>query len=187
MTRGTRIMTAVGLAGAAWLAAAGCDTGTSTQQAEAIDTLALGERLTYTTGCQDCHTPGTFYGEPDFSRQLSGSDIGWGGAWGVSFARNLTPAVQGGIADWTDEQVAVAIRSGMRPDGSMLLPPMPWPNFSKLTDLEVTAIVRFLRSVPSVEHQVPAVVPPGATAPTGTAVLFVPPPPAWDAPPAPAE
>ena len=187
MTKGTRIATALGLAGAAWLAVAGCDTGTSTQQAEAIDTLAMGERISYTSGCQDCHTPGFFYGEPDFARQLSGSDVGWGGPWGVSFSKNITPGAVGGVADWTDEQLITAIRSGMRPDGSILLPPMPWPNFSKFTDLEVMALVRYLRSVPAVQHEVPATVPPGGTPAPGTAIVFIPAPPPWDAPAAAAE
>ena len=110
-----------------------------------------------------------------------------GGSLGVSFPKNLTPAATGSSADWTDEQIMVAIRSGMRPDGTMLLPPMPWPSFSKLTDLEAIAIVRYLRSLPPVDHQTPAAVPPGGTPPPGTAIVFMPPPPAWDAPPAPGQ
>ena len=59
---------------------------------------------------------------------------------------------------------------------------MPWPNYSKLTDLEVTALVRYLRTLPAVTHEVPAAVAPGMTPPAGTAVVYIPPPSAWDAP-----
>lgn len=149
-------------------------------QAKPADLVARGEYLATITGCGDCHTPGTFYGAPDMSRKLSGSELGWQGPWGVSYARNLTPDKETGIGSWTDEQIITAIRQGRRPDGTPVLPPMPWPDFAAMTDDDVKAIVAFLRSVPPVHHAVPAVVPPGKPA-TGAYLTF-PPPPAWDAP-----
>lgn len=142
--------------------------------------VARGEYLATITGCGDCHTPGTFYGAPDMSRKLSGSELGWQGPWGVSYARNLTPDKETGIGSWTDEQIITAVRQGRRPDGTPVLPPMPWPDFAAMNDDDVKAIVAYLRSVPPVHHAVPAVIPPGKPA-TGAFLTF-PPPPAWDAP-----
>ncbi len=172
----------IGIAGTAWLVAAGCDYGSTTQQAAVEeDSLALGERLTYVSGCQDCHTPGTCGNSPDYARQLSGSDVGRSGAWGVSFAKNLTPDMETGLGSWTEEQIAVAIRTGMRPDGTQLLPPMPWPLYSKMTEREARSLAKFLKSLPAVSHQVPAVIPPGQAPPADLKAFLAPPAlPAWD-------
>jgi mono/diheme cytochrome c family protein len=136
-------------------------------------------------GCQDCHTPGFFYGAPDSTRQLSGSEVGWQGPWGVSYPANLTPDKETGLGTWTDQQIIDAFRKGVRPDGTLLRPPMPVPNFAHMTDADAQAIVAYLRSIPPVKHMEPAAVPPGGKA-TG-AVMVVPPPPAWDAPRSPAK
>src|SRR4249920_3905958 len=55
-----------------------------------------GRYLTLMGGCNDCHTPGTFYGSADYNRTLSGSELGWVGPWGVTFPRNLTPDLETG-------------------------------------------------------------------------------------------
>ena len=181
-----RILTAAVAAGsvalAAGLAVTGCGQNLQTQQAAAVDTLALGEKISYTSGCQDCHTPGTFYGAPDYSRQLTGSELGWMGPWGISYPRNLTPDMETGLGSWTEEQIAIAIRTGMRPDGSQLLPPMPWPMYSHLTEFEALAVAKFLKSLPPTSHKVPDVVPPGVEPPADACYMVFPPPRPWDAP-----
>src|SRR5439155_6351770 len=63
----------------------------------AADRIALGKRLAWAAGCNDCHTPGALYGAPDTTRLLSGSELGWAGPWGVSYARNITPDTETGI------------------------------------------------------------------------------------------
>lgn len=145
--------------------------------------VARGEYLVTVMGCGDCHTPGSFYGAPDLTRRLAGSELGWQGPWGVSFPRNITPDVETGIGSWTEAQIVDAIRNGRRPDGRTLLPPMPWPDFVGLTDEDATAIAAYLKSIPAVHHVMPALVPPGQPF-KGSALVF-PPPPAWDAPKAP--
>jgi len=142
--------------------------------------IARGSYLTHTSGCNDCHTPGYFYGAPDTTRLLSGSELGWKGPWGVSYARNLTPEPQTGIGAWSESDIVTAIRTGKRPDGRMLLPPMPWPDFAHFTDDDAMAIAKFLKSIPPVSHKVPDILPPDGTV-TGSAFVL-PPPPAWDAP-----
>ncbi len=155
--------------------------------APAEDPLALGARIVYTSGCVDCHTPGTFYGVPDTTRFLSGSELGWQVPWGVTYPRNLTPDSATGIGAWTEEQIVVAIREGRRPDGSPLLPPMPWPMYAHLTDEDAFAVAKYLKSIPPIVHEMPKQQKPGEV--PNRPVLTFPGPPEWDArnlPPPPA-
>ena len=154
---------------------------TNTEPAVAEDSVARGKYLVTVAGCNDCHTPGYLYGAPDTTRTLSGSEVGWAGPWGVSYARNLTPDDSTGIGTWSAEQIVTAIRTGQRPDGShILLPPMPWPDFAHLTDKDAYAIAAYLKTIPPVKHVVPTIVPPGKK--PMTPVIPFPKPGAWDAP-----
>jgi len=143
-------------------------------------TAARGAYLVTAMGCNDCHTPGGLYGKPDFQRTLAGSELGWSGPWGVSYARNLTPDPVTGIGAWTEEQIILTLQTGIRPDGSALLPPMPWPNVAHLNSRDIRSVAKYLKSIMPVNHQVPAAVPPGKKPSTG--VIQLPPPGAWDAP-----
>src|SRR5262245_13005778 len=96
---------------AAGFASLSCSTAqnASTAAAPAEDPFVRGGRIVYTSGCIDCHTPGTFYGAPDTTRMLSGSELGWVGPWGTSFPRNLTPDSTTGIGTWTEDQIVTAV------------------------------------------------------------------------------
>ncbi len=144
--------------------------------------IARGQYLVTVQGCGDCHTPGTLYGSPDFGRRLAGSELGWRGPWGVSYPRNLTPDPETGLGKWTEKQIVDAIRTGMRPDGRPLSPPMPWPNLTQLTDEDAYAIAAYLKSLPPVKHQVPDLVPPDKAQGATGSIMDFPPPSAWDAP-----
>src|SRR5512134_1710889 len=115
--------------------------GTKAEPAAAKGLVERGRYLAITMGCNDCHTPGTLYGSPDFKRELSGSEVGWRGPWGISFARNLTPDPETGLGSWTADEIANALRSGVRKDGSVLLPPMPWQNTSQMSEPDLRALV----------------------------------------------
>jgi mono/diheme cytochrome c family protein len=150
----------------------------------AMDPVARGRYLTTIMSCNDCHTPGYFYGAPDTNRRLSGSDVGWIGPWGVVHARNLTPDSTG-IGSWTEEQIIHTLRTGNTPDGRQLAPIMPWLNFSQLDENDAKAIAAYLKSLPPIHHQNLPVIPPGGKL-TGNNITF-PPPPAWDVPAPPKE
>jgi mono/diheme cytochrome c family protein len=118
--------------------------------------VARGRYLVQLGGCNDCHTPGYFLGKPDPSRFLAGSDVGFPLADGrVVVGRNLTPDKETGIGNWTIEQIATAIRSGVRPDGRVLAPIMPYVSYAHLTSSDVTAIALFLKSLPPIKHRIP--------------------------------
>ena len=146
----------------------------------AMTPLQRGEYLSNLMGCNDCHTPGGIYGAPDFERRFSGSELGWQGPWGVSYASNLTPDVETGLGSWTNVEIERALRSGVRKDGSPILPPMPWPNFANMTPDDMASLIAYLKSIPPVKHKVPDRVPPNVTASTPT--IPIPPPGPWDAP-----
>jgi len=142
--------------------------------------VARGRYLVTITGCNDCHTPGTFYGAPDAERFLAGSELGWAGPWGVVYAANLTPDPETGLGKWKPEEIAKTIRTGNRPDGRQLAGAMPWLDYSNLTDADAMAIASYLRTLKPVRHAVPKPLPPGTEAKGPT--LAFPPPSAWDAP-----
>ena len=80
-----------------------------------------GKYLANLGGCLDCHTPGYFFGKPDMTRYLGGSDVGFQvGDLGVSVGPNLTPDKETGLGAWTPEEIATALTTGVRPDGRIL-------------------------------------------------------------------
>jgi mono/diheme cytochrome c family protein len=127
------------------------------QPAAAADPQAeRGKYLVTITGCNDCHTPGYFLGKPDFANALSGSEVGFSiPGVGVFVGRNLTPDKETGLGSWTDYQIISAFTAGIRPDGRMLAPIMPWQELSHLSSDDAHAIVAYLRSIPPVKHAVP--------------------------------
>ena len=161
-----------------WSCTSGTTGGTSAVPVAKEDPVARGRYLVTIMSCNDCHTPGNFYGAPDSTRRLSGSDIGWVGPWGVVHARNLTPDSTG-IGSWTAEQIVHTLKTGNTPDGTQLAPIMPWMNFANLTDDDAMAIAAYLKSLPPVHHVNLDRIPPGKK-PTGTTIV-IPPPPAYDA------
>lgn len=171
----------VGIAAAGLSLAAGEKSGGTRAEPAATKTvLERGRYLAITMGCNDCHTPGALYGGPDFKREMSGSDVGWRGPWGISFPRNLTPDPETGLGTWTADQIANALRTGVKPDGTVLLPPMPWPNTAQMSEPDLRALVAYLRSLPAVKHAVPKALPPDGN--YAGPVIPMPPPGQWDAP-----
>ena len=65
-------------------------------------------------------------------------------------ARNITPDVETGIGSWSDDEIARAIREGVRKDGTALFSLMPYLDFATLDDEDVKAIVVYLRTIPPV-------------------------------------
>jgi len=101
--------------------------------------LALGERIVRVrSGCAHCH-----------GEDLSGKVIIDDPAVGKVFSSNLTPFA---LAGKSDEEIALAIRHGLRPNGTSLvfMPSYEYQNFSKS---DIAAVIAYLRSVPLVEKQ----------------------------------
>jgi mono/diheme cytochrome c family protein len=155
---------------AAYLSMSGVLLGAWCNSASAIDwQAARGKYLLGIIPCTDCHTPGTFLGKPDMKRYLGGSEVGFEvPGLGVFYGPNLTPDKETGIGNWTKEQVAAAIRTGKRPDGRMLAPPMPVATFKNLTQADALAIAAYLKTLPPIKNKVP-----GPFGPTQKPTSFV--------------
>jgi hypothetical protein len=171
------------------MTAVGC--GRTEQKTQ--DAVERGKYLVAFGGCHDCHTPKvpgpTGAPELDAKRLLAGhpekaphptwtpEDVkqrnvvaaandmatAWAGPWGVSFATNLTPDKETGIAEWSEAMFIKMAREGKhqgQPNGRDVLPPMPWFNMKDLTEADLKAIWAYLRSLPPVKNQVPFPIPP---------------------------
>jgi mono/diheme cytochrome c family protein len=94
--------------------------------------------------CIVCHSaPGE--AGPDLANGLGAGGMEFRGPWGTSVAANITPT---GLEKYTDEQLAAMITTGKRPDGSQMLPPMPFGYYASMTPDDVSAIILYLRSLP---------------------------------------
>ncbi len=51
------------------------------------------------------------------------------------------------LAHYSEAQFTAALRTGKRPDGSMIKFPMPWQSLSKLTDIEIKALWKYLQTL----------------------------------------
>ncbi|WP_420396488.1 c-type cytochrome [Nioella sp.] len=117
--------------------------------ADQDDLVARGAYLvTGPAGCGNCHSPmgptGFIEGQELGGRLVEANDMF------TAIAPNITPA--GPSGQWSDAELARAIREGIRPDGSIIGPPMPFTFYRGLSDTDLAAIVAYLRTVPAVDH-----------------------------------
>ncbi|HJT64826.1 MAG TPA: cytochrome c [Pyrinomonadaceae bacterium] len=124
-------------------------------------TLARYERGRYLVEglahCFQCHsevdwqTPGA---QPKAGRKGAGTIFAEAGMeWLV--APNITPDVETGAGNWTDEQFARAIREGVGHDGRRLFPMMPYMNFRQMSDEDLASVIVYVRSIDPVRNVVP--------------------------------
>lgn len=141
--------------------------------ARAETPVERGRYLVQFGGCNDCHSPGYFFGKTTPETYLSGSDVGFQMPQGIFVGPNLTPD-KTGLGDWSEEQIVKALQTGERPDGRILAPIMPWHAFAKLTAEDVVAIAKFLKSLAPVENKVPGPLGPGEKPPFPVMTIIFP-------------
>lgn len=111
------------------------------------DTVAWGRYLAGPVAhCTECHSTPDERHVPDFVNGLGGGGMAFPGPWGTSVASNITPS---NLGSWSDADIAKVIRTGVRPDGTRLLPPMAVPFYAHMSDRDVNAIVAYLRTLPA--------------------------------------
>lgn len=96
--------------------------------------------------CMECHTPMGPQG-PMVDTDLGRGGFEFHGPWGTSVASNLTSHADG-LAGYSDAELAAMITEGRRPDGSAMLPPMPYGHFAAFTPDDLAAVILYLRSLP---------------------------------------
>ncbi len=124
--------------------------------------------------CGDCHTPRDADGLPMEDMFLAGNavvpfldiapdDDEAGAVWPA----NLTPDEDTGLGSWSADEIKDAFQNGVRPDGSVIFPVMPYQEFHNMQPDDADAIVAYLQSIPAVENEIPEsqVVLPGAPPP----------------------
>ena len=111
----------------------------------ATNQLKYGEYLAQIGHCMECHTPRDDKGAPK-AGQLGAGGMVFKGPWGESVARNLTPH-ESGLKNWTDAQIAKAIRDGVDRDGKPYKPPMGFAFYKNINDADMAALIAYLRSL----------------------------------------
>ena len=96
--------------------------------------------------CMECHTPHGPQG-PMLETHAGAGGFEFRGPWGVSVAANLTPHPEDGIARYSDEQLKAMITQGVHPDGTPMMPPMPYAYLARMTSDDLDAIILYLRSL----------------------------------------
>ncbi|MBX3020115.1 MAG: cytochrome c [Bdellovibrionales bacterium] len=103
--------------------------------------IEIGKRIvTVRNGCTDCH-----------GEDLSGRQIMDDPAMGTFYGANITPYA---LKDWSDEEIAKAIRSGVNRKGHSLIF-MPSYEYQSLSKEDLAAIIAYLRQVPAIEKANP--------------------------------
>jgi mono/diheme cytochrome c family protein len=109
------------------------------------------------THCFMCHTEHDF-STPEYLTVPSKKGAGWVlpiPELNNIASRNITPDMETGIGSWSDDEVARAIREGVRKDGTALFPVMPYLEFASMDDEDVKSIVVYLRTLAPVKNVVP--------------------------------
>jgi len=133
-----------------------------------VTSVGRGRYLVAIAGCNDCHTPGFAMsgGKTTDRERLTGDILGWQGPWGTTYASNLRLFFQSmDEASW----LKVARTREFRP-------PMPTPSIRAMSDEDLRAIYRYVRSLGPSGSAAPAFLPPGQAA-SGPVVVFPAPPP----------
>lgn len=122
-----------------------------------------GRYVVQTSGCNTCHTPlyPVVGGNIPESKWLTGDKVGWRGPWGTTYATNLRLYMQELTEeDWLQRARNLSSR-----------PPMPWFDIQAMSDNDLRAIYRYVRSLGPAGRPAPSYVPPFVT-PRGPYVQF---------------
>jgi len=143
-------------------------------QTSAESQVERGKYLVGITGCHDCHSPKIVGMKPDPDRILSGRpqttkipSAGAGevhasedftaftGGWGSTVASNLTPDPATGIAmRYNEEKFIRAMRTGKKPEGVAIQPPMPVDVYVNMKDDDLKAIYAYLKTIKPIRNAV---------------------------------
>lgn len=120
----------------------------------ADEQVARGEYLVNgIVACGNCHTPRNADATAVADMHLAGSFVIEEPEF-RAYAPNITQDLETGIGAWSDEEIIRAIREGVRPDGTIIGPPMPIPSYRGMSDSDVQAIVAYLRTVAPIRNSV---------------------------------
>lgn len=109
-----------------------------------------GEYVLRMAGCIACHT----------DRKNGGAFLAGGRRletpFGTFVTPNITSSTANGIGDWSLEEFAVALTSGIAPSGEHYYPAFPYPSYSRMARQDIADLKSHLDQVPPVDNSVPA-------------------------------
>jgi len=119
------------------------------------DTVKYGEYLTAVAGCNLCHS------QKKNGKMLGEEVPGLNFAGGIEFpagdkkiySANLTPDKTTGIGNWNGE-IFVKVFKSHAVSSTVALSPMPWYDYSGMTETDLKAIYAYLRSLKPVKSKV---------------------------------
>ena len=128
----------------------------------ASDRVAHGRYLVFALDCYGCHSADfktMNVAEPEKSAgYLGGGNTVLDLRGKPIRSANLTPDPETGIGRWSEQEFVAALRTGFRPDRTLIRYPMgPMP---ELSDEEAGAMYAYLRTVPPIRNSVPRDPPP---------------------------
>ncbi|CAB3798764.1 hypothetical protein LMG28614_04836 [Paraburkholderia ultramafica] len=103
-----------------------------------------GEYLARAGDCIACHTAPR--------GKLFAGGLAMETPFGTLYSPNITPDAQYGIGTWSEEAFFKMMRTGRKPDGTLIYPAMPIAQYTKVTREDANAIFAFLRTVEPVRE-----------------------------------
>lgn len=103
--------------------------------------------------CDSCHTPRGPTGF-DMTRRFAGGTEVWDNTLFRVRGSNISADAETGIGDWSDAQLKRLLTEGVRPDGTRVAAQMPWALYRALSTRDLDAVVRFVKTVPSIRNRV---------------------------------
>lgn len=140
------------------------------------DLVAHGKYIATIAGCIDCHTPfREEFQDPSKltldqvkvlsfnlgsvqdteNKLLAGGRPFDLGPAGILLTRNLTPDEESGLGAWSDDQIKLAIKTGIDNEGRLLFPVMPYHVYNTMADSDLEALIAYLRSIKAVNNPIP--------------------------------
>jgi mono/diheme cytochrome c family protein len=126
---------------------------TGRSQSPSAAEIERGKYLTVITGCNDCHTPGYAEsgGKTPVEQWLVGDKLGYRGPWGTTYPTNLRLYFQQvGEDQWAKIGKIFKTR-----------PPMPWFSVNAMSEADLRAMHKFIRSLGPAGQAAPQPLPPG--------------------------
>ena len=148
--------------------------------AAATTPVDRGKYLVNISGCHDCHSPKSQGMTPDPARLLSGRPsttpmpskadnevhasldlTAWYGPWGQTVASNLTPDKATGLParGYNEKTFLQTMRTGKKPNGQGVQPPMPVEVYTNLSDDDLRSIWAYLQTLKPINNAVLAGLP----------------------------
>jgi mono/diheme cytochrome c family protein len=100
-----------------------------------VDRVVRGRYLSMAADCMACHT---VKGRAPYA---GGKPIRI--PMGYAIPGNITPSRVAGIGRYSEQDFAAAVREGRRPDGTHLVPAMPYSDYAGMTDADVGALYAY--------------------------------------------